>query len=140
MTADYFADLERAAGAAGRAEFIARLRFNGDGLIPVVAQRAGDGRALMLAWMSREALTQTLATGEMTYYSRSRGKLWRKGETSGNTQRLLELRADCDGDSLLAVVRQTGPACHTGRESCFFFRFHKDGQVAVCDAPPENLP
>ena len=140
MTADYFADLERAAGAAASDEFIARLRFKGDGLIPVVAQRAGDGRALMLAWMSREALAQTLATGEMTYYSRSRGKLWRKGETSGNTQRLLELRADCDGDSLLAVVRQTGPACHTGRESCFFFRFHEDGQVAVCDAPPEDLP
>ena len=137
MTADYFARMERSADGAPVDEFISNLRFNPDGLIPVVAQRAGDRRVLMLAWMNRDALARTLQTGDMTYYSRSRRKLWRKGETSGNTQRLQELRADCDGDALLAVVRQNGPACHTGRESCFFLQF-QNNRVAVRDAPPDD--
>ena len=141
MSVDYFTRLERSEESAPMDEFVSNLRFNADGLIPVVAQRAGDGRALMLAWMNREALAQTIQTGDMTYYSRSRRKLWRKGETSGNTQRLLELRADCDGDSLLAVVRQNGPACHTGRDSCFFFRVQNNGnngRVVVRAEPPEH--
>jgi len=75
---------------------------------------------LMLAWMNREAVSQTLATGQVTYYSRSRNALWRKGETSGHTQRLVELRLDCDGDALLVLVDQRGVACHTGRRNCFF--------------------
>lgn len=140
MSADYFARLEQSAAEAPGDEFIANLRFNADGLIPVIAQRAGDGRVLMLAWMNRDAVAQTLRTGDVTYFSRSRQKLWRKGETSGNTQRLQELRADCDGDSLLAVVRQNGPACHTNRDSCFFFRFQGGDRVVVQDAKPQNTP
>ena len=137
MTADYFARLGQSDHAAPVDQFVSNLRFNPDGLIPVVAQRADDRRVLMLAWMNRDALAQTLQTGQMTYFSRSRQKLWRKGETSGNTQRLLELRADCDGDALLALVRQAGPACHTGRESCFFLQF-QNNRVAVHNAPPEH--
>ncbi|HSW30538.1 MAG TPA: bifunctional phosphoribosyl-AMP cyclohydrolase/phosphoribosyl-ATP diphosphatase HisIE [Longimicrobiales bacterium] len=89
------------------------------GLVPVVAQDAADGRALMLAFATREALERSLATGEMHFWSRSRGVLWRKGETSGNTLRVVSLHADCDGDAVLALVRPTGPACHTGEGTCF---------------------
>ena len=96
------------------------IRFDAAGLVPVVAQQHDSGEVLMLAWMDRDALAETLATGQVTYYSRSRSTLWRKGETSGNVQRLVELRIDCDGDSLLALVAQTGVACHTGTRSCFY--------------------
>lgn len=89
------------------------------GLVPVVAQDAGDGRMLMLAFATREALERSLATGEMHFWSRSRAALWRKGETSGNTLRLVSLHADCDGDAVLALVRPSGPACHTGEDTCF---------------------
>ena len=89
------------------------------GLVPVIAQDAADGRALMLAFATREALELSLATGEMHFWSRSRGALWRKGETSGNTLRVVSLHADCDGDAVLALVRPTGPACHTGEGTCF---------------------
>ena len=89
------------------------------GLVPVVAQDAGDGRVLMVAFATREALERSLATGEMHFWSRSRGALWRKGETSGNTLRLVSLHADCDGDTVLALVRPAGPACHTGEATCF---------------------
>ncbi|HUF57312.1 MAG TPA: phosphoribosyl-AMP cyclohydrolase [Thermohalobaculum sp.] len=98
----------------------ARLAWDARGLIPAVAQDAGTGEVLMLAWMSAESLAETLETGRVTYWSRSRAALWRKGETSGNVQRLVELRIDCDGDALLVRVEQTGPACHTGRRSCFY--------------------
>lgn len=91
----------------------------GSGLVPVVVQESGSGRVLMLAYMDREAFDRTLSTGEMHYRSRSREKLWRKGEESGNVQRLHTLTLDCDGDALLAEVHQTGNACHTGKESCF---------------------
>jgi phosphoribosyl-AMP cyclohydrolase len=100
--------------------FISKVTFDDKGLVPVIAQRDGTGEVLMMAWMNREALEQTLKTKEMTYWSRSRKKLWRKGETSGHTQILKEIRADCDGDALLATVEQTGPACHTGAPNCFF--------------------
>jgi phosphoribosyl-AMP cyclohydrolase len=96
------------------------VAFNADGLAPAVAQQFDSGEVLMLAWMNREAVSQTLATGQVTYYSRSRNALWRKGETSGHTQRLVELRLDCDGDALLVLVDQRGVACHTGRRNCFF--------------------
>jgi phosphoribosyl-ATP pyrophosphohydrolase/phosphoribosyl-AMP cyclohydrolase len=89
------------------------------GLVPVVAQDAYDGRVLMLAFATREALERSLATGEMHFWSRSRGSLWRKGETSGNTLRVVSLHADCDGDAVLARVRPAGPACHTGEATCF---------------------
>jgi phosphoribosyl-AMP cyclohydrolase len=96
------------------------LRFDDRGLVPVIAQEQGTGEVLMLAWMNAEAVRRTLETGRVTYWSRSRSSFWVKGETSGHTQELVELRVDCDRDCLLAVVRQTGPACHTGRHSCFF--------------------
>jgi phosphoribosyl-AMP cyclohydrolase len=97
----------------------ARLRRNADGLVCAVAQQRGTGEVLMVAWMNDEALHRTLTTGRATYFSRSRGTLWEKGETSGHTQLVHEVRLDCDGDTVLLVVDQTGPACHTGSPTCF---------------------
>lgn len=117
------------------------LPFNSDGLLPAVAQQYDSGEVLMLAWMNREALEETLSTGRVCYWSRSRQKLWRKGESSGQVQQLKQLRLDCDGDSLLLLVDQTGPACHTGRRSCFFFEVRGDA-VEIISAPlidPEQL-
>jgi len=96
------------------------IKFDEQGLVPVVVQDIKTNAVLMLAYMNREALEKTLQTGDMTYYSRSRGELWRKGETSGHFQTLKEMRIDCDGDTLLALVEQQGPACHTDNYSCFF--------------------
>jgi len=106
--------------SSAAAALLPALKFDRDGLVPAVAQQHDTGEVLMLAWMSREAIAETLATGRVCYYSRSRQALWRKGETSGQTQRLVELRVDCDGDTLLLLVDQTGAACHTGTRSCFF--------------------
>ena len=94
--------------------------YNAQGLIPAIAQQHDTGEVLMLAWMSAESVAETLATKRVCYWSRSRQALWRKGETSGHTQRLVEMRLDCDGDTVLLLVDQTGPACHTGARSCFF--------------------
>lgn len=99
---------------------IATLKFDDRGLIPVIAQDATTKQVLMMAWMNAEAVKRTLETGRMTYWSRSRQSFWIKGETSGNTQELVSLTADCDSDCLLAMINQTGPACHTGAVSCFF--------------------
>lgn len=96
------------------------VRFNEAGLLPAIAQQYDTGEVLMVAWMNREALEETLATHRVCYYSRSRQKLWRKGETSGQQQLLKSAALDCDGDTLLLQVEQTGPACHTGRRSCFY--------------------
>ncbi len=96
-----------------------QVRFGPDGLIPVVAQQWDTREVLMLAWMDAEAVRQTLETGRATYWSRSRQEYWVKGETSGNTQTVKEVRVDCDGDALLLLVDQSGPACHTGLRSCF---------------------
>jgi phosphoribosyl-AMP cyclohydrolase len=104
------------------------IAFDRDGLVPAVAQQYDSGEVLMLAWMNREALNATLRTGEAHYWSRSRRALWRKGEQSGQTQRLVELRVDCDGDAVLLLVDQTGVACHTGRRNCFF-RAERDGRL-----------
>jgi phosphoribosyl-AMP cyclohydrolase len=101
------------------AEVAARLRRTADGLVCAVAQQRGTGEVLMVAWMNDEALHRTLTTGRATYFSRSRGELWVKGETSGNVQLVHEVRLDCDGDAVLVVVDQAGPACHTGTHSCF---------------------
>ena len=98
-----------------------RVAWNADALVPAVAQDAESGRVLMLAWMNRAALIETLTSGQGVYWSRSRQQLWRKGERSGQQQRLVQLRLDCDGDSLLLQVEQDGVACHTGRRSCFYF-------------------
>jgi phosphoribosyl-ATP pyrophosphohydrolase/phosphoribosyl-AMP cyclohydrolase len=95
------------------------LRFDDRGLIPVIVQDGGTGEVLILAWANREALERTVVTGEMHFYSRSREALWRKGETSGNTLRVREIRFDCDADAILALVDPAGPACHTGKRSCF---------------------
>ena len=97
----------------------ARLKRNADGLVCAVAQRRGTGEVLMVAWMDDEALHRTLTTRRATYFSRSRGEIWVKGETSGHTQHVHEVRLDCDGDTLLLVVDQEGPACHTGAATCF---------------------
>jgi phosphoribosyl-AMP cyclohydrolase len=98
----------------------ATLAWDERGLVPAIAQDHASGEVLMLAWMSRESLDETLRTGQVTYWSRSRRALWRKGETSGHVQRLVSLRVDCDRDCLLLSVDQTGPACHTGARSCFY--------------------
>lgn len=107
------------------------LRWDDRGLIPAIAQDAGDGTVLMVAWMNREALAETLATGQVTYWSRSRGELWRKGETSGHRQRLVDLRIDCDRDVILMQVAQTGPACHTNRRSCFYTAVREGREVEL---------
>ena len=96
------------------------IKFNKDGLIPVIAQCVKSGTVLMMAWMNEEALKKTIDTNDMYYFSRSRQKLWQKGETSGHFQKLIELRLDCDNDTILALIEQTGAACHTGTKSCFF--------------------
>jgi len=110
------------------------IRFDAAGLVAAVAQQHDTGEVLMLAWMNRDAVVETLATGRVCYWSRSRGALWRKGETSGQTQRLVELRVDCDGDSLLLLVDQHGVACHTGRRSCFYLAA-RDGKLVEVAAP-----
>lgn len=112
---------------------IASLRFDAAGLVPAIAQDR-DGTVLMMAWMNAESLAQTLATDEVTYWSRSRKELWRKGATSGHVQRLVEMRVDCDRDCLLMIVDQTGPACHTNRRSCFYTAV-RDGAEIELSAP-----
>jgi len=107
----------------------AAVVFDHAGLVPAIAQDHATGEILMLAWMNRAALAETLATGRVCYWSRSRSAPWRKGETSGQTQRLIELRLDCDGDAILLRVEQTGVACHTGRRSCFYRVAHADGTI-----------
>ena len=112
-------------------EALAALRFGENGLLPVVTQCADSQQVLMLAWMNREALQKTLTSGRMTYYSRSRRQLWQKGETSGNSQELLSLTADCDGDTLLACVRQINTACHSGRRSCFYVQLSPTARITA---------
>jgi phosphoribosyl-AMP cyclohydrolase len=102
------------------AQALGELPWNADGLLPAIAQQFDSGEVLMLAWMNQESLAETLDTGRVCYWSRSRRALWRKGETSGQVQSLKELRFDCDGDTILLKVDQTGPACHTGRRDCFY--------------------
>lgn len=109
----------------------ASLRFDANGLIPAIAQDHATGQVLMLAWMNAESVARTLDTGCVTYWSRSRQSFWIKGETSGHTQRLVEMRLDCDRDCLLLLIEQTGPACHTNRRSCFY--------TALCDGAEVEL-
>ncbi len=111
--------------------FLSEIRFDDAGLVPAIAQQHDSGEVLMLAWMNREAIEETLGTGRVCYWSRSRRRLWRKGETSGQVQRLVEMRLDCDGDTLLLKVDQTGVACHTGRRSCMFRRIENGAVVTV---------
>jgi phosphoribosyl-ATP pyrophosphohydrolase/phosphoribosyl-AMP cyclohydrolase len=107
------------------------IRFDGNGLVPVVAQEVSDGRVLMLAYANRDAIEATLATGQAHYYSRSRASLWKKGETSGHLQWVTEVRIDCDGDALSYLVEAAGPACHTGEVSCFYRRLGESESSAM---------
>ena len=107
------------------------LTFNDRGLIPAIAQEAATGEVLMMAWMNAEAVRRTLESGRVTYWSRSRQAFWVKGETSGHVQELVEMRVDCDRDCLLVLVRQTGPACHTGRRSCFYTAVRDGEEVEI---------
>ena len=120
---------------------LGEIKFGPDGLVPAIAQQHDTGEVLMVAWMDREAVRLTLAEGRAWYWSRARQALWRKGETSGQVQRVVELRLDCDGDTVLLLVEQHGVACHTGRRSCFF-RAWRDGGWEVIAEPaiaPEAL-
>lgn len=110
------------------------LRYNDKGLIPAIAQEAATGEVLMMAWMNAEAVARTLDTGRVTYWSRSRQAFWIKGESSGHVQHLVELRVDCDRDCLLVLIKQTGPACHTNRRSCFYTAV-RDGEEVEIMAP-----
>ncbi len=123
------------------AEVVEILPFNADGLLPAIAQQYDTGEVLMMAWMNREAMDETLSTGRVCYFSRSRQKLWRKGESSGQVQMLKDMRFDCDGDTILLVVDQTGPACHSGRRNCFYNAVRGD-RLEVISEPlisPEEL-
>ena len=114
-------------------DFLDSVAFDGNGLVPVIAQQHDTGEVLMMAWMNRAAIEETLSTGRVCYWSRSRAGLWRKGETSGQVQRLVELRIDCDNDCLLVLVDQTGVACHTGRRSCFFTAVRGGERTIIAD-------
>ncbi len=116
------------------ASLLAAIRFDAQGLVPAIAQQHDTGEVLMLAWMNRDAVRETLATGRACYWSRSRQAPWRKGDSSGQVQRVRELRLDCDGDAVLLLVEQTGVACHTGHRSCFF-RAARDGALVEVAAP-----
>ena len=111
-------------------DFVATLRFDDKGLIPAIAQDE-SGAVLMMAWMNAQAVEETLTTGQVTYWSRSRQSFWRKGETSGHRQRLIDMRVDCDRDCLLMIVDQVGAACHTNRRSCFYTALRSDGEVEL---------
>lgn len=114
----------------------ARLTYNDQGLLPAIAQCAETGDVLMLAWMNAQSVAETLSTGQVTYWSRSRKAFWRKGETSGHVQKLVEMRVDCDRDCLLMLVDQTGPACHTNRRSCFYTAVREGEEVEILT--PDN--
>jgi phosphoribosyl-AMP cyclohydrolase len=117
------------------------IHFDANGLVPAIAQQHDTGEVLMMAWMNASAVRETLATGRVCYFSRSRSRLWRKGQTSGQSQHLKELRVDCDGDTLLLLVQQEGVACHTGRRNCFY-RAARDGalvEIAAPEVSPDTL-
>ncbi len=115
-------------------KWVANLKFNDDGLIPAIAQQYDTHEVLMMAWMNQASIEESLKTGRVCYWSRSRQAYWRKGESSGQIQMLKELRVDCDGDTLLLLVDQTGPACHTGRRSCFYQL--AEGDTLTIDSEP----
>jgi len=115
----------------------ATLTYNDAGLIPAIAQDSSSGEVLMMAWMNADSIAQTLETGEVTYWSRSRQEFWVKGKTSGNTQTLVDFRVDCDRDCLLIEVDQKGPACHTGRRACFYTAVRNGEEVEVIKLPED---
>ena len=117
------------------------ISFNGDGLVAAIAQQHDTGEVLMMAWMNREAVAETVTTGRVCYFSRSRGKLWRKGESSGKMQKLVDFRLDCDGDTVLIQVDQDGVACHTGRRDCFYRAWRDNELQTIADVliDPDKL-
>ena len=121
--------------------FVEGLTYDANGLIPAIAQQHDTGEVLMMAWMNRDSLRETLRGDRVVYWSRSRQALWRKGDSSGQTQRLIELRVDCDKDCLLLLVDQIGVACHTGRRNCFFTAIRDNSPTIIADVviPPEKL-
>lgn len=123
------------------AQALDAIAFNGDGLVAAIAQQHDTGEVLMMAWMNAEAVTETLRYGRVCYFSRSRGQLWRKGESSGQTQKLMDFRIDCDSDTILLQVDQDGVACHTGRRNCFFTAVREDGleTIAEVEIDPKKL-
>ncbi|TWB38734.1 phosphoribosyl-AMP cyclohydrolase [Nitrospirillum viridazoti] len=118
---------------------LAAIRFDANGLVPAIAQQHDTGEVLMMAWMNAQSVAETLATGRVCYWSRSRQSFWRKGDTSGQLQYLRELRVDCDGDTLLLLVDQAGVACHTGRRSCFYRAATADGLSTIADVVTDPL-
>jgi phosphoribosyl-AMP cyclohydrolase len=120
---------------------LAALKFNADGLVPAIAQQHDSGEVLMMAWMNRDSVAETLRSGRVCYFSRSRNALWRKGESSGQQQRLVDFLIDCDGDTILLKVDQDGVACHTGRRSCFYTAAAAEGlaEIAPVLISPEAL-
>lgn len=135
MDNHFFKQLEplKKGSAIALDDALEKLAFNEQGLIPVIAQQHDTGEVLMMAWMNHEALLETISSQRVCYWSRSRGKLWRKGESSGHTQHLVDLRCDCDGDALLCLVDQIGPACHTNRRNCFYLSVQNDQLVTIAD-------
>lgn len=123
------------------AQVASGLKYTADGLVPAIAQQFDTGEVLMMAWMNADAVKETLTTGRVCYFSRSRSKLWRKGETSGQVQMLKDLRWDCDADTLLLQVDQQGMACHTGRRNCFFNAVRDDEPtvIAAVEVDPDDL-
>ncbi len=122
-------------------EVVQAIRFNADGLVPAIAQQHDTGEVLMMAWMNTDAVAETLRTGRVCYWSRSRAQLWRKGESSGQVQTVKDFRWDCDADTVLVLVDQKGVACHTGRRNCFFNAFRDDRAevIAEVEIDPEEL-
>ncbi len=120
---------------------LAAIQFDSQGLVPAIAQQHDTGEILMMAWMDRNAVAETMRTGRVCYWSRSRRAPWRKGDTSGHIQTLVDLRIDCDGDTLLVLVEQTGVACHTGRHNCFFRALREDklSEIAPVLVPPQEM-
>ena len=122
-------------------EVVNVLKYNSDGIIPAISQQHDTGEVLMMAWMNKQSIEETLRTGRVCYWSRSRGKLWRKGESSGQVQTLRDFRWDCDADTILMQVHQDGVACHTGRGNCFFLAARDDAiqEIADVEIDPEEL-
>ena len=136
MSKQFFKRLEKEPRGYAHAldDVVAELNYNAKGLVPAIAQQYDTGEVLMQAWMNAESISRTLSSGKVCYWSRSRNRFWTKGEESGHTQSLKELRIDCDGDSLLLLVDQSGPACHTNRDSCFYFKVEQDKVVITSQA------
>jgi phosphoribosyl-AMP cyclohydrolase len=138
MVDDNLASLSNAMTDTAIDQLLAEMKFDSNGLVPAIAQQHDTGEVLMMAWMNADAIRESLASGRVCYWSRSRGALWKKGETSGQIQSLRELRLDCDGDTILLLVDQTGVACHTGRHNCFYRALRDGAFVEIADVETDS--